>query len=279
MTDEDRARFEVTARVVDAGHQAPFRRVDTDLHDQRLAVDSDMDVLVEGARLERVDLSGIRFWHLRASEAVFVDCDLSRISSRTGGSLGYFPGATYLNCRFDGADLRRILPGIGRFERCKFTNVRIRDWTADDASFVDCVFTGRIERSMFYGRRIFKYPDEHSLPPPNEFRGNDFTKADLIDVSFRGGADLSQQRMPQGPQFLVLDRWPERVDRARRSIARWQPGSTQREALNVLDIYWNGDEYQQWGWIRRDDLGKHTALDVLEQLHAELERPFATALG
>ena len=113
------------------------------------------------------------------------------------------------------------------------------------------------------------------MPPPNDFLGNDFSQADLVDTDFREGIDLSQQRLPSGPDFLVLDHWPDRVERARPVIETWEPESVRQEAIKVLDIYWNDDEKQVWKWIRRDDLGRYTPRVVLDRLHDELARPFA----
>lgn len=41
------------------------------------------------------------------------------------------------------------------------------------------------------------------LRPVNEFHGNDFSGAELIDVSFRG-IDLSRRRLPTGDGYLYL---------------------------------------------------------------------------
>jgi uncharacterized protein YjbI with pentapeptide repeats len=259
--------------VVPPGPQAPFFVFSEDVHDRRFSVDPDVHVLIEGATFERVDFSKIRFDYFHARESVFLDCDFSSISSRAGGVLGDFPEARFVGCTFDRADLRHLSPGWGRFERCQFTNAKIRDWTTDDASFVDCVFSGRIERSIFYGQRNWLHPGETVLPPPNDFRGNDFSQADLVDTDFREGIDLSQQRLPTGDDYLLLDRWPERVERVRNVIASWEPESVRRHAAKLLEIYWNDDEKQLWQLIRRDELGRYTPREVVDLLHDELARP------
>jgi uncharacterized protein YjbI with pentapeptide repeats len=275
LSDDDAIGFRINARVVPTGPEPPRVYLKDGLQDVRFSVADDVDVMMSEARMERVDFSGIRFERFRAEACVFVDCNFSRITSRTGGTLGYYPGSTYVGCNFHKADLRRISPGWARFERCAFTDVRMRDWMADNASFVDCVFSGRIVRSAFYGRRTFLYPDETTSPPPNEVIGNDFANAELVDVSFRSGVDLSRQRLPDGPNYILVDRWPQRVERARQEIESWSNGSLKRTALHVLDIYWNDDHLQLWKWIRRDNLAKTTPAEVLHRLHAELERPLA----
>jgi uncharacterized protein YjbI with pentapeptide repeats len=273
---DENVKFEVETRVVAAGRQPPFREFGEDLRDATFSVEPDSNVLFEGVAYERVDLSGIRFWQFHARESVFIDCDFSRISSREGGLLGDFPKARFVGCNFSGADLRHLQPGWGRFERCVFTDIRIRDWKTYNASFVDCIFGGRIEKSTFFGRRNWLHPNEARLPPANDFHGNDFSRADLIDVSFREGVDLKQQRLPEGPQYMLLDRWPERVARTRKAIAKWEPEALRRDAAKVLEIYSDQDDEQTLNFIRLDDLGRHTPREVLDRIHEDLARPFPT---
>ena len=44
---------------------------------------------------------------------------------------------------------------------------------------------------------------------PCEFSGNDFSRAKLYGVEFRYGIDLSTCRMPEGPEYLRIDDFPE----------------------------------------------------------------------
>jgi hypothetical protein len=189
-------------------------------------------------------------------------CDFSRFAPG-GGAFGYLDQSIYLDCRFDGADLTQIAPGRARFERCQFTNVRIRDWFTSYASFVDCVFAGRIERSTFAGRWGIGLPQEQGHAP-NEFHGNDFSRANMVDTSFRYGIDLLLQILPGPPQYVLLDQWPARVARARELVRSQFPGSEREKALRHLEILSDqGSLEQSTSLLRRDEVHSDV-LDVLE---------------
>ena len=38
----------------------------------------------------------------------------------------------------------------------------------------------------------------------NGFIGNDLSSADLVDVDFRGGIDLTKQILPSGPDYIYI---------------------------------------------------------------------------
>ena len=61
-------------------------------------------------------------------------------------------------------------------------------------------------------------PPEHVrallLREVNEFDGNDFSGADLLKVDFRGGIDLSRQRLPCGDDYLYLPDAAATIERA-----------------------------------------------------------------
>jgi hypothetical protein len=71
------------------------------------------------------------------------------------------------------------------------------------AEFLDCEFSGSLKSSVFYGRIVGNHAGA-TTRLRNEFRGNDFSKMRLIDVGFRGGIDLSLQRLPVGDDYLYL---------------------------------------------------------------------------
>ena len=71
----------------------------------------------------------------------------------------------------------------------------------------------------------------------NEFRGNDFREADLIDVAFRAGIDLDAQLLPPaGETYVRLRDLNGRVHKARREVKRWPDEQHPREALRMLEV-------------------------------------------
>ncbi len=55
----------------------------------------------------------------------------------------------------------------------------------------------------------------------NEFTDNDFRDADIDRVVFAHGVDLVAQRLPASDRCVRLDRFPQRLARARSAIVRW----------------------------------------------------------
>jgi hypothetical protein len=127
----------------------------------------------------------------------------------------------YRECRFARV---RIPPqaffGNARFERCVFDRSRLRDQTSTfEAQFVDCTFRGKIQDVNFWGVPLAE--DTAALGRKhNDFTGNDFTGAELIDVSFRH-IGLRAQRFPGPPDYALLNRFEARVSGVLAAITDW----------------------------------------------------------
>jgi len=140
----------------------------------------------------------------------------------------------FRDCKFDGADLRRVRPGLARFERCTFDDAAIDGWRSEASEFVDCRFAGALGTVIFYGRPAGPTGKlvEHERKR-NDFSGNDFRDADLDHVTFTGGIDLRTLRLPRDDRYVWLDRFPQRVARARTEIVRWD---VQEERIAAQDM-------------------------------------------
>jgi hypothetical protein len=68
----------------------------------------------------------------------------------------------------------------------------------------------------------------------NEFRGNDFRDAQLIDTVFVFGIDLNQQRWPLGDDYVRLDKFHRRLEAARADILGWETGEMRTAGLAML---------------------------------------------
>ena len=51
------------------------------------------------------------------------------------------------------------------------------------------------------GVLLFQTADRRGI----EFAGNDFRDANLVDVGFRLGVDLTKQKLPTGDQYFYID--------------------------------------------------------------------------
>jgi hypothetical protein len=247
--DEFAVRYKGTVPVV---------RVTGELRQQRYEPPRGALVDFDGARLVEVDFTNTRFHTFSASAgSVFERCNFRAMVAEGGGMGDHTQQVVYKDCHFEGADLSDVIPGTARFERCTFQD--LSGWICGETEFVECRFLGRVQSLNFIGRpwdpgrRRFK-----RLKPPrtlNEFVSNDFSRAELIDVSFMYGIDLSIQKLPESTAYIRLDRRPERMRVARSVVQREWRGGEQEQAMLMLDVLdrHSSDPWQQDLFARRDE--------------------------
>jgi len=120
---------------------------------------------------------------------------------------------------------------------------------------LNATFAGKVVSAKFFGRPegLTEFP-QHLKRQSNEFRGNDFREADLIDTSFIHGINVDEQQWPPGDAYIKLDRVHERIQKARASVSRWQDSKAREEAWAMLEIYDRETEHQDGVFARRDDV-------------------------
>lgn len=194
-------------------------------------------VALDRATLADVDFRKVRFERFALSGCVFVNCDFRdiRFDRKFQPLFASARQSVFRDCRFDGSDLRRMQPSQARFERCSFEGAVIEKWSSTLAEFVECTFAGPIVGSRFYGR---PWGTEIGRLDPrrarNEFRGNDFSRADLQETVFLMGIDVDAQRWPEGDEYVRMDRIHQRLTRAREEILRWKDLKARNAAHEIV---------------------------------------------
>lgn len=221
-------------------------------------VDSNRYLTIDQQDLRGVNFSGRDLVQLEVIGSRLVGCrfDNLRVESAVFGS-GGLP-TELVECSFDGSRIGELWPSKSRFERCTFRNIRLREWMNGFwAELVDCLFTGRIGRAIFWGTPLSRDKDLQDLREAwdhhgrslesevyckivdrvrNEFHGNDFAGAELVDFAFRRGIDLTQQRLPTGPDYVYLPDGAAALAHARRMIETWEKPLAD-EAATLLQIF------------------------------------------
>jgi uncharacterized protein YjbI with pentapeptide repeats len=166
---------------------------------------------LRGYAFERVAASNVVFdldeLSLHVANSIFENCCFRQQAKRRRdpppqGNLGRRP-TTYRRCAFEQVQFH-VGPGFSvgqaRFEECRFHHCGFLSHFSFCADYIDCNFTGIVHTAVFYGRD----PDgSHCRRKRNEFRGNDFTDARLVDVGFRCRIDTTAQRWPDGYQPVI----------------------------------------------------------------------------
>ncbi len=259
----------------------PERRIG-DRFRGRFQTDGSERVVAEGVTVEDADFSGSRFWSLWVTDSAFVRCDFSeaKLGAAMLGWTGSRGRSVYRECVFDHADLRAPATSTGplgraRFERCTFDGARIHGWFSFEAEFVECRFSGQITECTFHGR-----PLDEERPfldrllgrvRPNEFRGNDFRRCELLHTLFKRGIDVAAQQWPETGEYIRLNRFPERHRRVRSLVSAWPDGDRRREALQLLDRWAFCFEGQESIFARRHEADEPHPPVLVEELWAALE--------
>jgi uncharacterized protein YjbI with pentapeptide repeats len=194
-------------------------------------------ISLKACSFRNLDMAGIVISVFIARGCSFDSCNFT--GTRFGA--GYFGGGeaagfsqtVYRNCCFDRCGLDGIDFGSARFERCSFRDVRLRKWLSFSSEFIDCVFAGDIPEAAFLGHSPLRSKSRQR----NDFRGNDFSGVRFGSVEFRGGIDLSLQRLPTKDGHVLLDRRSERTAIVLAEIGGWVNQVERRSAAQYLQIF------------------------------------------
>ncbi len=169
----------------------PRRPVSTDL--------TFVDPQFRRLKHEGADWSGQTFENFIPVGCEFRSCSFENAIFKTACFGGGLEDSLYVNCSFDRSTIWAMAAGNARFEACSFRDVEVFQFFAHSIEIIDCVFSGIVKQAYFNG--TVPVEDAGALGrKTNEFRGNDFSGATFVDVAFRTGIDLSQQKLPEGWQ-------------------------------------------------------------------------------
>jgi hypothetical protein len=236
----------------------------------RIDVPKDAYLTFERQEVVGETFSGRKLNKMLMSAGSFTRCEFTDM--RIGNWVTGAARATvtrYTECVFDRSRIRFNPGGLARFERCSFRDVDLRDWMCFETELVDCVLTGRLRRSFFNGT-VREELVEALGRTSNEFRDNDFSGMDLIDVDFRTGIDLGLQRLPTGAQYVYLPDAERALQRAREQViasGRVRLWGEHGEVVPVIDIpLKNVRNGQRQVLFRKDDYSREIPPDELDTI-------------
>jgi len=216
-------------------------------------VDPNQFMTLDHEQVRNVNYSGRKLEMFTAIGSRFEGCRFDKVRFGNFVFGGGMELSEYIECSFDSANFDDYLGGFARFVRCSFRDIDLRRWRCYETELIDSVFTGRLEECIFYGT-----VPEKDRPwvgrEKNEFRGNDFSGCDLVDVAFRSGIDLSQQRLPTGPEYLYLPDAAVAIERARTAVHEWYDVGLREVGLTFLaSIEFELEGGQRQLLLRADD--------------------------
>jgi len=143
--------------------------------------------------------SGEKLSKFIAAESEFIDCSFEGMNIKDICFGAGIQKTKYINCSFDNSTFSSNVPGVARFEGCSFKNIKIKKFFCVDVEFVDCVFSGEIKQGNFLGVN----KPLNGKPKVNEYRNNDFSQLNLVDVGFVS-IDLTLQKFPKNDYLILI---------------------------------------------------------------------------
>ncbi len=213
-------------------------------------------VSFQDATVSETEIIGGTFTNYYDVRSSFDRCTFQRTKFR-GGSFGtareWEPQTVYRDCLFDGVRIGRGVAWYDvHFERCEFRDARIEGMISRQGEFIDCTFSGRLVDCDF---EATSDRPPGAIRPTNEFRGNDFSRADLVGGSFLFGIDLDAQRFPADDDYLIIDHPYARAVAATRSVEGWPPSADRDAVLGWLGLFiWPPMVAQKKALFRRSEV-------------------------
>lgn len=254
----------------------------------RVKLDPSQLVVVERKQLRGADFSGRHLLSFSSVGSRFESCRFDNTIIEDAQFGGGRDASEYVDCIFDGLRTNSKIGGFERFVRCSFRDCELREWFCFATEMVDCTFSGRIG-AVFNGtipdsEYLVCHPSvlmrlrgrflRWTLPKTdrsiakrkfNEFHGNDFSAADLVDCAFRTGIDLTQQRLPIGPDYAYLPDAANAFPVAQARVGGWDDASRRSEALSMLKtLEFELSGGQQQLFLSPSIFERHYRTDVVE---------------
>jgi hypothetical protein len=192
-------------------------------------------VVLSNQHLIAQDYRGLELLQFSAEGMRFERCAFDGSVIRSGSFGAGQATSEYVGCSFNDAKIHMGPGGYARFVDCTFENVAIDSWLCFAVELVGCSFSGQLRKAVFNG---CVPPEKRNIAgrSTNQFEGNDFSRAELLDVAFRTSIDLSKQRLPSSPEYTYLEDAPSTVRQARRAFNALDDPEERKRVRGVLAV-------------------------------------------
>jgi hypothetical protein len=145
--------------------------------------------------------SNLKLDGLTVTESSLHGCSFEDLRARSSYFGAGVRQSTFENCVFRRCTLIFGAVGNARLMGCRFESCRLENMIGTALELIQCTFQDTtIKGGVFHG----KTDDPALRRTRNEFRDNDVSGAELDNVDFRGGIDLTRQKLPTGEKYLFV---------------------------------------------------------------------------
>jgi len=147
---------------------------------------------------------GLRLTALTVVESSLSNCVFSRMRTRSVCLGAGRTQSAFTDCLFEHCEFTFGAIGNARLVRCRFESCSLENLFGTELEVLDCAFPKTtIRKAVFHGQTISaaEWPARRKN---NKFTGNDFSSTRFVDVDFRGGIDLADQKLPNSDDLLYI---------------------------------------------------------------------------
>jgi uncharacterized protein YjbI with pentapeptide repeats len=246
----------------------PVGKTETGMADLRGIVFPGEIYIIKKFHFDNVDFSGANLERGWFTKCIFTNC----LFEKTKMEAVTLEAMQWSNCRFINASLRdssigmRIGKNSGSIHNCVFTKTnlsytsfnfplitdtifdhcKIHETNFDSSRFTNCVFKGKLSLCFFCGHSWHWSPgwfrpfsiDYKKFPNP--MMNVDFTEAELGDVNFSHGIDLSHCKFSLTENQVLVKNTAEVFSKVRKIIADSWTGKEREINLQMIDEHYRG---------------------------------------
>ena len=152
-----------------------------------------------GERFDDIQLTA-----LNVIESSLSNCVFSRIRARSVSLGAGLTQSVFTDCLFDHCEFVFGAVGNARLVRCRFESCSLENLFGTELEMLDCTFPSTtIRKAVFHGSTV-SAAGRVAFRKNNQLERNDFSTTRLIDVDFRGGVDLTGQKLPISDDLLYV---------------------------------------------------------------------------
>jgi hypothetical protein len=201
-------------------------------------------------------LDGLSVIESSLSQCVFEDIRARSTCFGEGLQQSVLEDCVFRRCHFMFGTVGNV-----RLVRCQFESCRLENVMGTKLELIECAFPDTTIKKGVFHRRVEASAKVQPWRTLNEIRDNDFSQAELDDVDFRGGVDLTKQKLPTGDEYLFVRdtcKALEIVKAMQSSIVEKDELKRSQLLASLLDFYCSSEQKMQllriefWGAFERE---------------------------
>ena len=152
------------------------------------------------------------------------------------------------------------------FDNCVFSNSKLNGIDFNGSSFNECIFSGELKNVWFRGGFPSDfYIKEFGQPRKNEMINVSFKDANLYDVHFSNGCDLSSVKLPANNNYCINKSWNDSLNELKLKSKEWS-SVEQRKVELYVNPHLVHSKYQDYYIINKAETLKEFGEELGEKV-------------